>query len=166
MAERERQLDRETTADDIDLDDEAFDIDAVTSLDDAPSEDSAGLTDRLRSRAGGVLSTRALALSFVFTLVGALALGSVLPFGIVGNLVGIFVAAFAYGTAGGTRRYLELGLAGGALGGGLTLLGNITLSLLGPGVPLVAVGFVAGAVAGGLGHYFGRDLRDGLTRDL
>jgi hypothetical protein len=165
MAERERQLDRET-ADDIDLDDEAFDIDDVTSLDDAPSDDSAGVVGRLRSRLGGILSTRDLAVSLVFTLVGALAIGSVLPFGIVGNLVGIFVAAFAYGTAGGAHRYLELGLAGGALGGAFTLLGNVALSLLGPGVPLVAVGFVAGAVAGGLGHYFGRDLRDGLTRDL
>jgi hypothetical protein len=167
MAERERQLDRET---DDDLAEE-FDVDAVTSLDDASdasdaSDDSGGLTDRARERAGSLLSARALALSLVLTLVGALAFGDVLPLGIVGNLLGIFLAGFAYGTAGGTRRYLELGLAGGVLGGGLTVFGNLALSLLGPGVPLVAVGFVAGAVAGGLGHYFGRDLRDGLTRDL
>jgi hypothetical protein len=161
MAERERQLDRETTDDTLD---EEFDVDAVTSLDDRDdADDSAG---RLRSRLGAVLSTRALALSFVFTLVGTLALGSVLPFGIVGNLLGIFVAAFAYGTTGGSHRYLELGLAGGVLGGGLAFFETLALSLLGPGVPVTAVGFVAGAVAGGLGHYFGRDLRDGLTRDL
>jgi hypothetical protein len=90
----------------------------------------------------------------------------VLPFGIVGNLVGIFVAAFAYGTATSTRRYVEFGLSGGVIGGGMALLGNLALSLVGPGLPLVAVGFAAGALAGGLGHYFGRDLRDGLTRDL
>lgn len=167
MAERERQLDREVTEEGVDLDDEAFDIDAVDSLDDAPAEsESSGFLARVRSRLGSPLSKRALGYSLVFAVVGALALGSVLPFGIVGNLIGIFVGAFAYGTAGGTRRYLELGLAGGAVAGVLTLFGNLTLSLLGPGVPLVAVGFLAGAAAGGLGHYFGRDLRDGLTRDL
>ena len=165
MAERERQLDREMS-NDVDPDEEAFDADAATPLDDAPSEESAGLSQRLRSRAGSVLSTRALAVSFVFTLVGVLTLGSVLPFGIVGNLVGIFVAGFAYGTATTTRRYLELGITGGVLGGGLTFFGNLALSLLGPGVPIAAIGLVAGALAGVLGHYFGRDLRDGLTRDL
>jgi hypothetical protein len=167
MAERERQLDRETTDDDVDLDDEASDIDAVTALDDAPADpEPDGLRDRARARIGSVVSTRALAFSFVFTIVGALALGSALPLGIVGSLIGIFVAGFAYGTAGGTHRYLELGFAGGVLAGALTLFGNLALSLLGPGVPLAAVGFVAGAAAGGLGHYFGRDLRDGLVRDL
>ncbi|WP_340100959.1 hypothetical protein [Salinibaculum salinum] len=169
MAEGERQLDRDAELDEeIDLDEEFdLDIDAVTSLDDAPAEtESAGVATRLRSRAGDVVSSRALVVSVVLTLVGALAVGGVLPFGIVGNLVGIFVAAFAYGTATSTRRYVELGLSGGIIGGGMALLGNLALSLVGPGLPLVAVGFAAGALAGGLGHYFGRDLRDGLTRDL
>jgi alkylation response protein AidB-like acyl-CoA dehydrogenase len=166
MAERERQLDREVADEELDLDDTEFDVDAVTELDDRSAVESAGLGSRVRSRLGSVLSPRAFGYSLLFALVGALALGAVLPLGIVGNLVGVFVAAFAYGTATTTRRYLELGLSGGILGGVLTLFGNLTLSLLGPGVPLVAVGFLAGAVAGGLGHYFGRDLRDGLTRDL
>ncbi len=163
MAEKERQLDRDTQVDEeLDLD-----IDAVNSLDDAPAEtDSAGLGSRLLSRAKNILSSRALVLSAVLTLVGALAVGGLLPFGIVGNLVGIFVAAFAYGTATSTHRYVELGLSGGVIAGGMALLGNLALSLVGPGLPLVAVGFVAGVLAGGLGHYFGRDLRDGLTRDL
>lgn len=163
MAERERQIDRETELEEeLDLD-----IDAVDSLDDGPAEtESPGFGSRIRARAGKIVSGRALVLSIVLTLVSALAVGGLLPFGIVGSLVGIFAAAFVYGTASSTHRYLELSLSGGAVGGGMTLLGNLALSLLGPGVPLVAVGFVAGALAGGLGHYFGRDLRDGLTRDL
>ncbi|WP_302081874.1 hypothetical protein [Salinibaculum rarum] len=163
MAEGERQLDR-----DADLEEEVdLDIDAVTALDDAPEQtDSAGLGSRLRARVGEFVSGRGLVVSAVLTLASALVVGGFLPFGIVGNLVGIFVAAFAYGTVTSTQRYVELTLAGGALGAGLTLLGNLALSLLGAGVPLVAVGFAAGALAGGLGHYFGRDLRDGLTRDL
>lgn len=163
MAERERQLDRDAQVDeDLDLD-----IDAVNSLDDAPAEtDSAGLGSRFLSRAKNIISSRALVLSAVLTLGGALAVGGLLPFGIVGNLVGIFVAAFAYGAATSTHRYVELGLSGGVIAGAMALLGNLALSLVGPGLPLVAVGFVAGVLAGGLGHYFGRDLRDGLTRDL
>ena len=160
MAERETQLDRET-----DAGVEDFDVDALEGLDDATA-DSESVGTRVRSRAASVLSPRALGLSLVVALASALVVGNFLPFGVVGNLVGIFAAAFAYGAATSTRRYLELSLAGGVLGGALTLFGNLALSLLGPGVPLVAVGFVAGATAGGLGHYFGRDLRDGLTRDL
>lgn len=163
MVEGERQLDR-----DADLDGELdLDIDAVDALDDASTEeDSDGTGSRIRGLVGEAISSRALVVSAVFTLASALAVGGLLPIGIVGNLVGIFVAAFAYGTVASTHRYVEISLAGGALGVGLTLLGNLALSLLGPGVPIVAVGFVAGALAGGLGHYFGRDLRNGLTQDI
>jgi membrane associated rhomboid family serine protease len=93
-------------------------------------------------------------------------LGSVFPFGMVGNLLGLFVAAFLYGTVAGDSHYLSIGLASGAAGGIASVLGNLTLTLLGPGIPIAAVGVVGGLFAGVLGHYFGRDLRDGLTRDV
>ena len=53
-----------------------------------------------------------------------------------------------------------------ATGGITAVVGNLTVTLLGPGIPIAAVGLVGGLFAGLLGHYFGRDLRDGLTRDL
>lgn len=151
--------------------DTQFDLDVDTVEDpvgEQSADDDAGrqFRDRLQAGAGRIISMRALVLALLAMLVGAVLIGGALPLGLIGNLVGIVIAAFIYGTVSGTRRYFELGLTGGVVAGGLALLGNFALSLLGPGVPLVVVGFVAGALAGVLGHYFGRDLRDGLTRDI
>lgn len=132
----------------------------------AEDDEDQTVRDRVRAGVGRFVSGRALLFALVTAVVGAVLVGGAVPLGAIGNLLGVFVAAFAYGTAASTSRYLENGLAGGLVGGAFALLGNLTLSLLGPGVPILAVGFVAGALAGGLGHYFGRDLRDGLTRDL
>jgi len=46
------------------------------------------------------------------------------------------------------------------------LLGNVVLALVGAGAPLVTVGIGGGVLAAVLGHYFGRDLRVGLTREV
>lgn len=86
--------------------------------------------------------------------------------GPVGDLLGIVAGTFLSGVATSRRHYVESGLAGLVAGGTATLLGNLALSLVGVGLPLVAVGAAAGGLAGLVGHYFGRDLRDGLTRDL
>ena len=166
MAERDTQLDREVETD-VDVPD---DIDLGVDLDEpsgeASTEQRTGVRSRVAGRAGSILSKRGLAVSLVVALAGVLGLGAVFPFGLVGNLLGLFVAAFLYGTVASDSRYVPMGLAGGAVGGAATVLGNLTLTLLGPGVPIAAVGAVGGVVAGVLGHYFGRDLRDGLTRDL
>lgn len=161
MPRGETQLDAEPDVDTVE--------DPVNEVaDDATADETTtgGFRDRIRAGAGRVVSGRALALALVTSVVGAVLVGGAVPLGIVGTLLGIVVAAFVYGTLADAHRYLEFALAGGAVGGASTLLGNLTLTLLGPGVPIVAVGAVAGAFAGALGHYFGRDLRDGLTRDI
>ncbi|PSQ90465.1 MAG: hypothetical protein BRD30_04700 [Bacteroidetes bacterium QH_2_63_10] len=82
------------------------------------------------------------------------------------NLLGIALGALLYGVGASRRHYTESTLAGAAVGGVLALLGNLVLSLTGIGVPLIAVGAVGGGLAGLIGHYLGRDLRDGLTREV
>lgn len=158
MSEGERQLERE-----VDLD-----VDVAEDPVGEPTTDDGGggFRTKLRAGAGKIVSARALVLALLVVAVTAVLAEGLVPLGIVGNLLGIFVAAFVYGTLSGAGRYLELGLAGGVVGGGLAFVGNLVISLFGPGVPLVAVGFAAGGVAGVLGHYFGRDLRDGLTREV
>jgi len=138
--------------------------DPVADADDEESSD--GFRDRVRAGAGRVVSGRALVLALVTSVVGAVLVGGAVPLGTIGTLLGIVVAAFVYGTLTDSSRYFEFAVAGGAVAGVSSLLGNLTLSLLGPGAPILAVGIVAGALSGILGHYFGRDLRDGLTRDL
>lgn len=126
----------------------------------------------LRRRAGGVFSPRGFLLAFVLTLGGFL-LGSAVPFvgaipflgGVLG-LVGIFAAGFLLGALG-RRGYLELLVAGAATAGVGLLLDQFVLSVVADlALPLAAVGGSAGALAAVIGHYFGRDLRDGLTRSL
>jgi hypothetical protein len=121
---------------------------------------------RLTTPFEGLFSVRAFLLLFVLTAVGMVVAGATLPPGSVGGLVGIAVVAFAAGLGSEQRRYAEVTLSGGLAAGLSWVLGNLAISVLGAGVPLVAVGIGAGALAGLLGHYFGRDLRDGLTRDL
>ena len=82
--------------------------------------------------------------------------------------------AFAAGLVGSRSRYLEVGLAGAVAAGAAFLLGTLT-SVFAPiagrvladyGVAIVGVGTGAGLLVALAGHYFGRDLRDGLTRDV
>jgi hypothetical protein len=170
MAERDTQIDREVDADvdlgDLDLpdDDVGVDVPDETLGESASQASEGGIRERASRRLG--LSKRGLVFSTVVALVGVLLFGSLVPFGLVGNLIGLFVAGFIYGTVASESQYLSLGLASGTAGGLVSILGNLTLTLLGPGIPIVAVGAVGGLVAGVLGHYFGRDLRDGLTREL
>lgn len=126
----------------------------------------------LRSRLGGVFSPRGFLLAFVLTLGGFL-LGSAVPLvgavpflGSALGLLGIFAAGFLLGTLG-RRGYLELLLAGAATAGVALLLDQFVLSIVADlALPLAAVGGTAGALAAVIGHYFGRDLRDGLTRSV
>lgn len=171
MAERDRQIDREVDADsdlaDLNLpDDDGFGVDIPEEAleESSPQESSDGIRDRAGRRLG--LSKRGVTFSAVAALVGVLVFGSLIPFGLVGNLLGLFVAGFIYGTVTSDGQYLSIGLASGTAAGLMSVLGNLTLTVLGPGIPIVAVGAVGGFFAGVLGHYFGRDLRDGLTREL
>lgn len=121
---------------------------------------------RLRSRLGSLASTRSLLIAFVLTVAGIILFGAVPFLGIVGDILGIAAAGFLYGLGTDARRYVEMALAGALAGGGLALIGNLFVALVASGTVLVGAGLLGGAIAGIVGHYFGRDLRHGLTRDL
>jgi hypothetical protein len=165
MAERDTQLSREVDVDaDVDVDDLEVPVEPVEEP--AAESDSGGLRGRVRERAGSVLSVRDLALSLVLVVGGVLLVGGTVGLGTVGDLLGIVAGTFLLGAAGDARRYAVAALAGTLAGGSSALLGNLVLSLVGVGLPVVVAGAAAGGLAGLFGHYLGRDLRDGLTREL
>ncbi|ADD06527.1 uncharacterized protein Nmag_2975 [Natrialba magadii ATCC 43099] len=102
-------------------------------------------------------------LALVLTLgAGLFAGGAVIP--VAGQLVGIFAAAFLIGVIMSKRRYMEL-TGAGITAGMLTTLDPVYFAL-GSGLTLLGIGAAIGFVASVAGYYFGRDLRDGLVRDV
>ncbi|OLZ41732.1 hypothetical protein A6E15_12385 [Natrinema saccharevitans] len=95
---------------------------------------------------------------------GLLGGATVLP--VAGRLIGMFAVAFFVGLVASKRRYLEVGIAGVSVGGVAAVLNNAVLAAVGSGQSLVAVGATVGLLAAVVGYYFGRDLRDGLARDV
>ncbi|OAQ52752.1 hypothetical protein HTG_10520 [Natrinema mahii] len=95
---------------------------------------------------------------------GLLGGATVLP--VAGRLIGMFGVAFLVGLVASKRRYLEVGIAGVSVGGVAAVLNNAVLAAIGSGQSLVAVGATVGLLAAVVGYYFGRDLRDGLARDV
>ncbi|ELZ35548.1 hypothetical protein [Halorubrum tebenquichense] len=124
---------------------------------------------------GRWFSGKAFALALLAVAVGVFA-GSLIPLigGTIGTAGGVFVAAFLFGLVASARRYAETGVAGAAagavsavtsvLGVGFLPIGIDYLSQW--GLPLVAVGGGVGLLLALLGHYFGRDLRAGLSQDV
>lgn len=107
-------------------------------------------------------------ISAVLVLAGAL-VGGIVPIPLIGSftkLLGVFGAAFLHGVTASDSRYAETLVAGGVVGLALAVLTNPILALSGVGVPIVAVSTGLVVLAALVGHYFGRDLRDGLTRDV
>ncbi|MFB6196246.1 MAG: hypothetical protein ABEI80_08735 [Haloplanus sp.] len=129
-----------------------------------------GLDFGLRSRIRGLFALRVFLLALVLSVAGLLVGGTVPLLGVVGRFVGIGVAGFLLAVLGPERRYVEAGLAGAlaaGLGFVLAAVGSPFFVVLGDyGVQVAGVGTTAGLIAGLLGHYLGRDLRAGLTRDL
>lgn len=128
-----------------------------------------GLRGRLGDRVGHLFSLRGFLLALGLSAAGLFVSGFVplLP-ETVAALLGVFAGTFALGLVGSRRRYAESAAAGGAVVAVATLLNFLVLSLI-SGVGPSAVGVAsggAGVLAGLLGHYFGRDLRAGVTRDL
>ncbi|MFC7073958.1 hypothetical protein ACFQJ7_02620 [Halovenus rubra] len=159
MSERQTQK-----TDDVDLN---VDVDVGIDESSPPEENtSGGLARSLYGRTlGRVLSSRGLVVATVLSVVFS-ALFSLIPFlGLLGSLLGLGGAGFAYGAGSSESRYLELLLAGGAVGGGSALLGNLLVITFGSTV-LLGLGLLGGAGAAVVGHYFGRDFRRGLTRDI
>ena len=126
------------------------------------------------SGVGPSFSLRSFLVVLVASLAGVIAGGSIPIVGSIGRFLGLFAVAFVVGAVGSRSRYLEVGVAGAAAAGTAFLLGTLT-SIFAPvavqvladyGVAIVGVGTGAGLLVSLAGHYFGRDLRDGLTRDV
>lgn len=129
---------------------------------DADSSWLAPLTSRLSL--GRYFSPKAyLALVLAF---GAGLLGGATVLPVAGRLIGTLAVAFLVGLLASKRRYLEAGAAGVSVGGVAALLNNTILAAAGSGRSLVAVGATVGFLAAITGYYFGRDLRDGLSREI
>jgi FtsH-binding integral membrane protein len=137
------------------------------------STDDAGGSASLRTRLGRVFSPRAF-LAALLLSVGGLTLGQAVP--ILGQLplvgqflgfLGVFLAGFVLGLGAKRRRYLE-GALGGATAAGLAFVANAVLFTFvsDVGLQFAAVGAGIGAAAALIGVYFGRDLRNGLTREI
>lgn len=176
MGERDTQISRDVGTDvDAGLD-ESFGDDSLgesaehkestARQESAAERESGGFGSRLRARAGGLLSTRSVGIALVLMLVSSFLFGAIPLLGTVGELLGIVAAGFIYGLGTDARRYFELALAGAVAGGGSVLLSNFLFAVFGSGLSIVALGAAGGALAGIVGHYFGRDLRHGLTQDL
>jgi hypothetical protein len=100
------------------------------------------------------------------TAAGLIAASTLLPLPGAGFL-GVFGATFLFGLVGDKRRYAETALAGGVTAAASTLLDLAVVAFLGGfGVSLAIAAGGLGAVVAGVGMYFGRDLRAGLTRDI
>ncbi len=131
------------------------------------NEESAdGFGDRVGRRAKQVFSPRVFIGALLVTVTGLIVGSMFVPLPGAG-LLGVFVATFLVGLAREERRYLEAALAGGITVGVSVLVDLVVLAFIGGlGVSLALLGGLVGGVIGLAGAYFGRDLRDGLTRDI
>ena len=180
-----------TGGEDVGLDDDKLgvDVDALTSdlggeepTAERAAESSESQTDSgpgLRSRltpsigrpslAPDVPSLRSFLLTFV-AVIGGMVAGSAVPLiGSVTSVLGVVAGAFLLGLLSGKRRYFPVAVAGAiAAVAASATLGALTFALvesLGL-APSAAIGTTTGVLAAVVGHYFGRDLRAGLTRDV
>ncbi|AEH36299.1 hypothetical protein [Halopiger xanaduensis] len=89
---------------------------------------------------------------------------TVLP--VAGRMIGMFATAFLVGLLASKRRYLELTAAGISVGAVSSLVTHAFFAVAGSAQAVLAVGATVGLVATLVGYYFGRDLRNGLARDI
>jgi hypothetical protein len=140
----------------------------------AGNTDGSGDSGRI-GVSGRWFSAKAFGLALVTVAVGVF-VGGLIPIigGTVGTAGGVFLAAFLLGLVLSTRRYVETGIAGGAAGAASAVTSVLGVGFLPIGIdylsqwglPLVAVGGGVGLVLALLGHYFGQDLRAGLSQDI
>lgn len=137
-------------------------------------EEAAGSDTADSGRLGNVFSLKGFLLSAVLIAVGVVGGGMIPLVGTVGSLVGLFAVTFVLGVVATDSHYLETALAGGGIMGASFAASLITTVALPIGLDFfqqyglvfAAVGVAIGAVLAAAGHYFGRDLRDGLTRSV
>ncbi|MCU4751795.1 DUF456 domain-containing protein [Halobacteria archaeon AArc-curdl1] len=135
---------------------------------DSDRDSSSGRLSSLRRRLspGQYLSPKALLAVLLTLTAGMLVGGAVLPFSGIGRVLGLALAAFTVGLVTSKRRYLELSAAGVGVGVLGALLDFGILLPTDAGQTVLAIGAGAGLLASVVGYYFGRDLRDGLSRDI
>ncbi|MEZ3114425.1 hypothetical protein RYH80_00590 [Halobaculum sp. MBLA0147] len=141
-------------------------------------ESSGGLRSRLPGRPSLGLSGLFGPKRFLLALglaVGGLVAGGAVPFvGAVTQYVGLFAAAFGYGLVASDSAYVETSVAGAVAAAVALVLNTLSAGgfvvgtdVLGRyGITLTAVGVGLGLLVSLVGHYFGRDLRAGVTRDV
>ncbi|WP_123620794.1 hypothetical protein [Halorubrum sp. CSM-61] len=184
---KERESSDGDPMDDLDdlLDDDLMDGGggSTAGADDSSDAESVGRTG---SETGGSgrgrvgmdgrwFSAKSFVVALVAVAIGVFA-GGAIPIigGTIGSAAGVFLAAFLVGLVLSARRYVETGLAGAAAGAGTAVTSVLGVGFLPIGVdylqqwglPLLAVGGGLGLGLALLGHYFGRDLRAGLTADI
>ena len=134
------------------------------------ADDAADAPSGIGRRIRRLFSPRAFLIALALSVVGLVAGGAIPVVGYLGRFLGIALAAFALAFLAGGRRYAEAGLAG-ALASGLGFVLGTLNSALFPvvadyGLQIAGVGTTAGLLAALLGHYLGRDLKAGVTREL
>ncbi|WP_246998550.1 DUF456 domain-containing protein [Halosolutus gelatinilyticus] len=142
--------------------------DAVASGADAAPDASSSRLSRLAPglSPGRYFSPKAF-LALVLALGAGLVVGGMtVPIGGVGRIVGMFAVAFLAGLVSSRRRYLEVTVAGGSIGVASALANYAMFMLAGSGRTVIAVGAAIGLLSCVGGYYFGRDLRNGLARDV
>lgn len=132
-----------------------------------PTDDSSWLGS-LRSSDGTNYFSPKSFLALVLALGAGMLAGSIVVplIPAAGAGIGLFLIAFLLGLSTSTRRYLEVGAAGTGVGALVTLLSNPVVAFASSMRTFAALGAGLGLVICVLGYYFGRDLRDGLSRDL
>lgn len=120
----------------------------------------------VRTRLSGLFSPRVFAVVLAIGTAGALFGGFLPVIGSFGGLIGIAAVAGMYGLLG-RRVYLEVGLAGGLATAVAALIDHLVIAVAaGVGNTVLLMGSALGVAAGVVGHYIGRDLRNGLTREI
>lgn len=183
---KEREASDGDPMDDLDdlLDDDLADDEGSAVADesvrtgDATTDPATGSADGDGGRigtSGRWFSAKAFLLALATVGVGVFVGGSIpLIGGIIGSAAGVFLAAFLVGSVLSSRKYVETGIAGTVAGAGAAVTSVLGIGFLPVGIdylqewglPLLAVGGGVGLVLALLGHYFGRDLRAGLTEDI
>jgi len=137
-------------------------------------ESTTSVAAESNGRLGEVFSLKAFLLTAVLIAVGV-GVGGLIPLvGTVGSLVGLLLATFLTGLVASQRRYLETALAGGGIVGLSFAVSLLTTGVLPVGMQFFreygllfgGAGVALGAGLGVVGHYLGRDLRDGLTQEI
>ena len=145
--------------------------DPSTQPEQEPEQETESRRSRIADKATDLFSPRNFAISLVLIAVGLFITGSLIPIvsAIPGTgFIGVFVAAFALGSLNSERSYLETGVAGAVVSGVSVLFSKFLVFSIagGLGTELALIGCAIGAVVALIGHYFGRDLRAGVTKDI